>query len=298
MFTTRLFSAFRDTSFGVRPEGMGGAFVAVADDVNAVNYNPAGCAVLNLKEANFIYGMPFLGLPEVPLGYMNASFVYPVRKVASFGLSYMNYSQTELYSEMMVTASFAKNLNDVLNIRPKLFAGLNIKYLSHSYNLGGDSTYTVDPVFKAGTSKGNIGLDLGVLFLPFKKIAFGLMAKNINSPDLGLKTKDSVPMEIITGAAFKSGSKGTFENVIVPLDIVFRNSDPSEVTVRAGVESWFFTRAFGVRLGYNGFNSLNMGLSYNKRIKKLELKLDYAVSLLGGLEDNSGSHRFSFGMRF
>ena len=35
-------AAFEDVGVGCRPLGMGNAFVAVADDINATYYNPAG----------------------------------------------------------------------------------------------------------------------------------------------------------------------------------------------------------------------------------------------------------------
>ena len=35
-------AAFNDIGVGARPLGMGGAFVALADDGNAANYNVAG----------------------------------------------------------------------------------------------------------------------------------------------------------------------------------------------------------------------------------------------------------------
>lgn len=46
--TTQLFAKADDwTQYGLRPLGMGNAYVAVADDFNAVFYNPAGLARLN-----------------------------------------------------------------------------------------------------------------------------------------------------------------------------------------------------------------------------------------------------------
>ena len=35
-------AAFADIGYGARPMGMGGAFLAIADDANAVMWNPAG----------------------------------------------------------------------------------------------------------------------------------------------------------------------------------------------------------------------------------------------------------------
>ncbi len=42
--STDLGGVFQDIDTGTRPIGMGGAFVAVADDANAVQDNPAGMA--------------------------------------------------------------------------------------------------------------------------------------------------------------------------------------------------------------------------------------------------------------
>ena len=40
-------AAFNDIGVGGRPLGMGGAFVALADDGNAASYNPAGLGYIN-----------------------------------------------------------------------------------------------------------------------------------------------------------------------------------------------------------------------------------------------------------
>ena len=41
--------------FGTRPFGMGGAFVAIADDANAINWNPSGLPGLRRKEFTSTY---------------------------------------------------------------------------------------------------------------------------------------------------------------------------------------------------------------------------------------------------
>ena len=59
---------------GARPDALGGAFSAVADDVNTLTYNPAGLANIRLPEAgygryDFVAGIhyDFVGLAS-PLG--------------------------------------------------------------------------------------------------------------------------------------------------------------------------------------------------------------------------------------
>ncbi|MEK7274829.1 MAG: hypothetical protein AAB110_06205, partial [Candidatus Desantisbacteria bacterium] len=47
---------FNERFVGARPMGMGGAFAAVADDANAMNWNPAGLPMLERYEFNNIWG--------------------------------------------------------------------------------------------------------------------------------------------------------------------------------------------------------------------------------------------------
>ncbi|MDA3793524.1 MAG: UPF0164 family protein, partial [Elusimicrobia bacterium] len=40
---------------GARPSGMGGAFTAVDDDINAISYNPAGLGAIKDKRVSFMH---------------------------------------------------------------------------------------------------------------------------------------------------------------------------------------------------------------------------------------------------
>ena len=46
IFTPMTFAAFNDIGVGARPLGLGGAFVALADDGNAASYNSAGLSLM------------------------------------------------------------------------------------------------------------------------------------------------------------------------------------------------------------------------------------------------------------
>lgn len=48
-------AAFLKVGVGARPLGMGGAYTAIADDVNALSWNPAGLATLKSREAGFMH---------------------------------------------------------------------------------------------------------------------------------------------------------------------------------------------------------------------------------------------------
>jgi len=48
-------AALFDVGMGARALGMGGAFVAVADDANAIYYNPAGLALIDGHDVTSMY---------------------------------------------------------------------------------------------------------------------------------------------------------------------------------------------------------------------------------------------------
>ena len=74
---------FLATGVGARPLGMGGAFVALAEDGTAGYWNPAGLAFLNYPQIVLMHSERFKG--EVNYDYV--SFSFPYRKNRSLGFS-------------------------------------------------------------------------------------------------------------------------------------------------------------------------------------------------------------------
>lgn len=88
---------------GARPLGMGGSFVAVADDINALGWNVAGLANLNqsaiLASRENLFGL------EIPLDFLTIAILS--KGLGTFGLSlssmrvnsgYVGYEETEFRS--------------------------------------------------------------------------------------------------------------------------------------------------------------------------------------------------------
>ena len=64
---------------GARSLGMGEAYVAVSDDINALFSNPAGLAIIQKKELTTMY---FKGLTDVQTGFLG--YVVPWKKGATW----------------------------------------------------------------------------------------------------------------------------------------------------------------------------------------------------------------------
>ncbi len=295
-------AAFKDSGWGTRSAGMGGAFTAVSDDASAPLWNAAGIAQLERCEANFMYARLFTGLDlyaggeKVDLGLNYGAFVFPLNKIGSFGMSWANFVTTDLYQEDTFNITYANKISEYF-----LF-GLNLKYLNHSYTL--DERTKHDPVFVDSQSKGDFTGDVGILIKANggeeTGLCIGLMAKNISEPDVGLKVEDKVPFEGRFGLTYRMGDYNllnilSMENVISSVDVSYRDED---LNVYLGWESWFVHRTWGFRIGGND-REITSGFSFNNEtMGKFGLQFDYAFIWPLEIEDTSGSHRVSLTVRF
>ena len=81
-----VFASFPDLGAGVRPMGMGGGYIGVANDANAPLWNPAGMIQLTRRELTATYSTLYAGLNAQlftgetdSLGYHFVSYVQPIR---------------------------------------------------------------------------------------------------------------------------------------------------------------------------------------------------------------------------
>ena len=128
-------ATFLEIEVGARAIGMGGAFVAVANDATAIFWNPAGIARLPRGEAilihtNWLVGtnFDFSGI-VIPAGYMG-SFAVSVTSLGTDEMEVRTVLKPEgtgekfSYGDLSAGLSYAKNLTDRFSI------GINAKYIS------------------------------------------------------------------------------------------------------------------------------------------------------------------------
>ncbi|MDH5661400.1 MAG: tetratricopeptide repeat protein [Elusimicrobiota bacterium] len=288
---------FEDLGVGARPIGMGNAYTALADDVNAIYYNPAGLAQLDECQFTSGYGKLYWGLDDGSnLGSGFIGYAHPLYHWGTLGAGWVNFGLQGLYRENSFILSYGNRLNK------RLLAGLNLKLLSKKY---GKTTYTEnalidggpgvtgerDPVFSEGYSKTGFSTDLGFLYKFNREYSLGLSLIDINQPCMDLKdSKSKVPLGVKSGFLYNS------DFLTFAFDTTFRNGD---VNVYSGVEKWFLNRTFAVRaglgVGSRSFSNLALGASYTKYLFQLDYAFLYPLS---GIRDTYGSHRISLTLRF
>jgi len=258
--------AFLTFGAGARAAGMGGAFVALAEDATASYWNPAGLAFLD-KRIEIMAQHTLLTLDR---SYNFLSLARAVNKKTALALSWIrfgvedipkydennNYLGTFSDSENALTLSYSRRLTY------KIGVGANLKYIFHNLESHSASGW---------------GIDLGIRWKASPKFSYGLMAENIGEIPLEWDTghKDVIPFNFRTGLAYQFNHQ-----------LIFALDYDKRTNLHLGIELPI-KELFTLRLGSDN-GSLTIGAGFKQR-KGMSLTLDYAYE-----RDELGDiHRFS-----
>jgi len=274
-------SGFTQLPISARAIGMGGAFVAVADDYSACYYNPAGLINISSSEIGSMYTDLY------GLGLLSQSFigyVEPDRGMGSGGISWSHLSanlQPERWDYDMVVYSYANYLSRTIKI-PTRSWGINLKYLTQN-----------TPYEDA------VGYSLDFSYLrKEKKFSLGICFQNIISK-INWETgeKDILPVNITAGIAFPMNS-----NILISTDVSVSPPDLFK-EIRIGCE-WKPDKLFFIRGGImkklqkdgNAIFSLGIGIKTNL-LGLNTSSFDYAFTSSQKFS-SFGTHYLSFALEF
>ncbi|OPX25034.1 MAG: hypothetical protein B1H02_02275 [Candidatus Latescibacteria bacterium 4484_107] len=266
---------------GARPASMGGSFVAVADDANAIFLNPAGLTQLSGKELTTTYTRLFPCVEEDKLHQGMVGFVLPMGGAGVLGLGWQTF-MSDLWNDNAFTLSFARGITESLSM------GLNVRGMMWNADVPAG-----DPV--EGSSGLKIGADLGVLWRSPWQIKAGLFVKNLNQPNVAENTSidgGKLPMEIHAGMAY------ALMETLVSAQLITVDGD---MRFTGGVERQFAGTGLSLSGGWAGGEDMesrvNMGVGY--QLRKIGMQVSY---LLYGdtfnTEVKDGDYSVSFGYKF
>ena len=256
-----------DLGMGARPLAMGGAFVGLADDGNALFYNPAGLAwtqdlsILSSYEARpgtASYGTISASLPH--FGFSVHYFDFgDVPKTDEFG----NILGTFGYRNYALIAAAGMKLSDLMLLRQIPLAenvglGLDLKYLKiATSDPGNGSGFSIDfPfIFRSNSPSPRFPI--------ITSYGFGLVIQNLLSLPINYASdhQESWQRKFTVGLSF-----GLLDKIILAVDAT------SEKSVHLGVE-WTPIPAVSFRTGLKNDGiwtwSLGMGLRFRNFILDL-----------------------------
>ncbi|MCK5241271.1 PhnD/SsuA/transferrin family substrate-binding protein [bacterium] len=283
---------FQESAYGVRPAGMGEAFVSVADDANTVMYNPAGFARIADIEIMGMYSDLYSNLKarlytgqSDYAGYHMVSAAIPLKAAAgAFGLAWKQFNST-FYKENTFSLSYGRRLLS----QEGLEAGITLKGLQWLVEA---NDYTTDPAYFPYKERHKWGLtaDLGLLAGIAKDFNVGLAIDNIIPVDMGLTVSEVIPIIVRLGLAYRwYWNRTNMDYLQTIFEITARNN---VYVPKLGVEAWIIKKIFALRTGINT-NRFTSGLSfkYSRPGRPLSLQFDYAFGYSFHIPDNWGSHR-------
>lgn len=278
-------AAFLKIDAATRPVAMGGAFVGLANDVNAVFWNPAGLTQTEKKELTTMYNSWFAGIH-----YGSAAYSQHIGKNAAIAASMQGLwvdienriEDTEKPESTTSVYSYAAGISGSYALVPNAFSlGGTLKFLNQEFDVDNSS---------------GVAVDIGGL-IHVAGLGIGLTLQNLK---LQMSNDGKLPFCFRVGGAYQLAKSA----VIAGEYSKFGAGDPA---YHVGLEKWF-RNIFAIRVGYNissGDNpskglSAGFGLKAygTKPLEDMNFQLDYAYVPAPDWGTMGDTHRISMMVRF
>lgn len=304
-------AAFDDVGVGARVTGFGNAFTAIADDVYAVYYNPAGLGTLDRPQAAMTYSRLHMGLSDNSnLQNSFLAYEHPIQygRQGAWGFAWNNFSLSGLYSETMLYGSYGRQI--FAEKAPNgLFAGASLKYMrrgvasldqaDRSFTNTGQVSSNPDPVLQKG-SMSTYDLDLGFLYRVKPRWTAGLMFQHLLEPNIAIADNDTDKLG--RNVKFAGAYRTPWTTMTGELGLLKAPDGATDKVFTVAGEKWLPTLlhgSFGLRgslgLGSREYRQVTVGLSY----KVYRMQVDYSFMIpLGTISGTFGSHRMGLSFLF
>lgn len=279
---------FLKIGIGARAVGMGEAQAAIANDVNALYWNPAGLNSLQGREGSLMHCSWFDDIT-----YDNVSYGQKSEKLDGYiagGISYLSMGSITKYDNLGNKLSETFSPYDALitlGYARKMWGlpfGAAVKYISSQLENEKSTAFA---------------MDLGVRYdeLMESKLTLGAAVQNIGTKVKFINQEDPLPFNIKLGAGYKILTKGN--PIIVALDLNLPIDNDPFVGL-GGEYVYSFSGDFRIipRLGYKsgakgieGLTGVTAGMGFGYK----QYSIDYAMAPYGDLGQ---AHRVSINVGF
>lgn len=232
---------------GARPLGMGGAYVAVADDADAMFINPSGLASLKGPQAmamftsvvNEVYYSEFCG--AMPSDYGTVGIGYIATGVNNIPTVIASSEVPTDYYDGMLLLTYSSPLARFFEYSRNVYVGANLKIFSRGWSGGINE-------FASGWSG-----DFGIKYVASPYLSFGLVRQNFVPVSLGSKivwdngVEESVSGSTNLGVAVRSNLLK--ESLLFTMDYNFPSFSGQPETLHLGTE-WKMNEYVSLRGGF------------------------------------------------
>lgn len=296
---------FMATGFGSRALAMGGAHTAVASDLTAAYWNPAGLMNTDYPEIGLMHEQRFGGL----LSYNYGGVAWPFGPKYTLALSVTRMGVDDIPDTRNAlidlngngqldpnerldpskvrsfnTADWVAYLTYAFRSNDKLALGVNLKLIHRDYDI---------------ESAMGVGFDIGAMYRATEELTLGATVQDITTTLMAWSTgrNELVSPTLKLGAGYGLKALGGTITPAVDFDIMFEgrefastfNVGAVSVNPRAGLE-YRFKDLFALRGGYSDTQDLTFGAGIH--LPKLYLDYAYGQNAIFS-EFKDASHRIS-----
>jgi hypothetical protein len=272
---------------GGRALGMGGAFVAVANDSSATWWNPAGLAAGSFLDLTLGFAATDIG-DSLPARHERTTAF--AAAIPPFGISYYHLNITDI-GQLHTIAVEAGDREDRRaavadwSLSANQFGATLVHTLVSGVHVGTTLKYVRT---KGLTEDDGFDLDVGVLAVR-KAVRVGAVVRNLIETELGAVT---IPRQARVGVAFDASEVGPRVWLIAMDADVLAYATPfgDRRVVAVGAEGWLYERRLGVRAGAR-FNTVGAEEQAYTTGASVAVRQGIFVDghlVFGGADDESG----------
>lgn len=295
---------FLSIGVGGRPKGMGGAYVALVNDVTAGYWNPGSLAKINYPQFSLMHDAQFGNL----VNYDYGSVGVPFGTNASLGFSIIRMGIDDISDTR--NALIDLNGNGILDPGERLDPNKITKFSTSDYAFYITYAKKQSDKFSYGANlkviRRNIaedgawglGFDVGASYNPFGSFFLGANLQDVTTTYLSWSTgkKEVISPTAKLGTAYQVDFLKGKLTPAVDFDVRFENRrssananlGPVSFDMHAGIE-YSYKDLVSIRTGYNELGNLTLGAG----VKFPKLNIDYSFSKFDGLEELGNSHVLS-----
>jgi hypothetical protein len=301
--TAKYAGEFMAIGIGGRALGLGSAYIALADDITAGYWNPAGLSSLMYPQIALMHDERFAGL----VNYDYGAVALPVGISSSVALSIIRLGVDGIPDTRNAwTDANGDGIPDENEIDPDKIKYFNdadwAVYVSYAKKVRDNFSYGVnlkiirrDMEVAAATG---IGFDIGVRYNPYERLMLGATVQDITTTLVAWNngTNELITPTLKLGSAYALDALSGRFTPAFDIDVRFENRRTASnahlgsmsFDFHGGLE-YEYKSVVALRAGYNELGSLNVGAG----VKLPKFAIDYSFSKFDAADQIGNTHRIS-----
>jgi hypothetical protein len=298
---------FMAIGVGGRSLALGGAYVALANDVTAGYWNPAGLSRLSYPQLGLMHDERFGGL----VNYDYGAAAMPLGPASTIGLSVIRLGVDNIPDTRNAGVDAEGNplppdrWEEFTGVDPSRVVWFNSAdwafYLSYAKKAGESFSYGANIKFIArdngGASATGIGFDIGALYT-IDRLSLGANLQDATTTLVAWSTgtNEFILPTLKLGSAYRFDISDVRIIPVADADVRFENrgasanlaAGPVSFDFHGGLE-FSFREIAALRAGYTDIGSVTFGAG----VKLPKIDLDYSFSKFDGSDQLGNTHRIS-----